>query len=151
MGCPSSDDDETEESVKTQSSNATVPVETPRTTDCVGPSVVSVECNGRSVNTQGETTGHPPMNLTHQERRSSLPIGLLENGQINSLCGQILRYMGDEQYSLACGRHLRGMGDQLCYNYFVRNLFRRSGEFQRQNTNTLTESLSTPNLNNFKP
>jgi hypothetical protein len=49
------------------------------------------------------------MNLTHQERRSSLPIGLLENGQINSLCGKILRYMGDEQYSLACGRHLRGM------------------------------------------
>jgi hypothetical protein len=53
------------------------------------------------------------MNLTHQERRSSLPIGLLENGQINSLCEQILRYMGDEQYSLACGRHLRGVPIKL--------------------------------------
>jgi hypothetical protein len=64
-------DDETEESVKTQSSNATVPVETPRTTDRVGPSVVSVECNGRPINTQGETTGHPPMNLAHQVHTNS--------------------------------------------------------------------------------
>ena len=84
-----------------------------------------------------------------QERRSSLPPGVIENGHISSLCGQILRVIGDEQYSMATGRHLRCMGDQLCYSYFVRNMLRRSAEFQRP-TSSMTGSHSSPNLSQHK-
>lgn len=45
---------------------------------------------------------------------------------VASLCGQILRVMGDEQVSHTCGRHLRCMGDHLYHNYTLHKLLPES-------------------------
>ena len=141
MGYPASDDEEQEETV-TPPANDTDTV----LTNGSNSSTLPTENNRpRSASTRDENVHI----FNSQERRSSLPPGVLERGHITSICGQILRYIGDEQYSLACGRHLRSMGDQLCYNYFIRNMVRRSGEFQHHSSSDqhLNGSHSTPNLN----
>ncbi|XP_063433868.1 uncharacterized protein LOC134715556 [Mytilus trossulus] len=153
MGSPASDDEEPEiptkvhvphhlsEHLKVQSTGESIKSDKrPKSADAATRTVDSTQNSTQDLQHQ-----YP---LSNQARRSSLPPGLLESGEINSLCGQMLRYMGDEQYSMACSRHLRCMGDQLCYNYFIRNVIRSSGEFQHQNQNShaLTNSNSTPNL-----
>lgn len=80
------------------------------------------------------------------ERRGSVPTGLVEhhlNPQEHSICGQILRVMGDEHYSKGLGKHLRYMGDEMCYSYYLRNRYYSS----QQNSSTgLTSSHSLPDL-----
>ncbi|CAG2233842.1 unnamed protein product [Mytilus edulis] len=157
MGSPASDDEEAEEPtqvhvpqhlsehLKVQATGESVKFnKRPKSADAATRHARTVDSTQNN-STQDLQNQNP---ISNQERRSSLPPGLLESGEINSLCGQMLRYMGDEQYSMACGRHLRCMGDQLCYNYFIRNVIRSSGEFQHQNQNShaLTNSNSTPNL-----
>ncbi|CAC5401282.1 unnamed protein product [Mytilus coruscus] len=160
MGSPASDDEELEEPtqvhvpqhlsehLKVKATGESVKSDKhdkrPKSADAATRNVDNIDSTQNN-STQDIQNQYP---LSNQERRSSLPPGLLESGEINSLCGQMLRYMGDEQYSMACGRHLRCMGDQLCYNYFIRNVIRSSGEFQHQNQNShaLTNSHSTPNL-----
>ena len=39
-----------------------------------------------------------------------------------SLCGRILRIMGDEQTCRTCGKHLKTMGDEIYLNYATRSL-----------------------------
>ena len=40
--------------------------------------------------------------------------------QCTSICGKILRIMGDEQTSRTYGRHLRSMGDEIFCRYAIR-------------------------------
>ncbi|XP_061164886.1 uncharacterized protein LOC133173833 [Saccostrea echinata] len=84
------------------------------------------------------------------ERRGSVPTGLVEhhlNPQSHSICGQILRVMGDEHYSKGLGKHLRYMGDEMCYSYYLRNAYYNS---TRENSSTLTNSHSLPDLRRQK-
>ncbi|KAL5004546.1 hypothetical protein ScPMuIL_018002 [Solemya velum] len=46
----------------------------------------------------------------------------LRSLDVASLCGQMLRVMGDEQVSHTCGRHLRCMGDHLYHHYTLHKL-----------------------------
>lgn len=141
MGYPPSDDDDAEETVTTQE-----PDNDNIITDEIrdhGMPLPHENGRPRSAGTKNENE-----HVFHsQERRASLPAGVIERGHVNSICGQILRYIGDEQYSMACGRHLRSMGDQLCYNYYIRNMVRRSEEFHQNNEQHLNGSHSSPNLN----
>ncbi|OWF35264.1 hypothetical protein KP79_PYT15004 [Mizuhopecten yessoensis] len=58
---------------------------------------------------------------THVDnRRNSLPPGILEHINVKSVCGQILRFMGDEHFSKTCGRHLRCMGDEISHLYWLK-------------------------------
>lgn len=83
------------------------------------------------------------------ERRGSVPTGLVEhhlNPQTHSLCGQILRVMGDEHYSKGLGQHLRYMGDEMCYSYHIRNSYYSA----QRNSSNLTNSHSLPDLRRHK-
>lgn len=47
-------------------------------------------------------------------------LGSEPNKQCTSICGRILRIMGDEQTSRTYGRHLRSMGDEIFCRYSIR-------------------------------
>ncbi|KAK3096781.1 hypothetical protein FSP39_003238 [Pinctada imbricata] len=79
--------------------------------------------------------------LVDPERRNSLPAGVLEHHiHTNRLCGQILRYMGDDHFSKACGKHLRYMGDEMCLSYQIRN------RLQESHNSSMSTSSSLPDL-----
>ena len=68
--------------------------------------------------------------------------------QCTSICGKILRIMGDEQTSRACGRHLRCMGDEI----FCRYAIRRSLEhLVNAVTNDRVSSRDTVRQNGHRP
>ena len=86
--------------------------------------------NSQSDTEEGSEEARIRLNGQTSERRGSVPTGLVEhhlNPQAHSLCGQILRVMGDE----------------MCYSYYLRNRYYSS---QQNGSTGLTSSHSLPDL-----
>lgn len=85
---------------------------------------------------------------THNSnRRNSLPPGILEHIDVKNVCGQILRFMGDEHFSKTCGRHLRCMGDEISHLYWLKKTVMGSPQTLANDEQTLTHnSQSLPDL-----
>jgi len=83
-------------------------------------------------------------NLLHESnRRNSLPPGFPDNANVQRLCGQILRVIGDDHFSKTCGRHLRCMGDEISSFYWVRQQMLKK---QNEQPQTMSNSRSLPDL-----